>query len=198
MLIFTIPLSKNIDYVLMIWLGEVPKYTSAFVVLTLMDSLIAALNNPLLYGVLAAGKIKVYEIVMSSMCMLTLVINYGMLSLGLTPVYVYIALLIFRIFVMFSLVWQSKIYGLKWRDFIKYVAVRVVITTTVCVFIAVIVDFSFISSDFLKFLMETGIIVLLNGCVIFMIGFSQVERKTILTVIKTKILPKINVKAREK
>lgn len=198
MLLFTIPLSKNIDYVLKIWLGEVPEYTSAFVVLTLMDSLIAALNNPLLYGVLAAGKIKVYEIAMSSMCMLTLVINYGMLSLGLSPVYVYIALLIFRFFVMFSLVWQSKIYGLKWRDFIKHVAVRVVITTTVCVFAAVIVDFSFINIDFLKFLMETGIIVLLNGCAIFMIGFSQIERKTILTVIKTKILPKINVTAREK
>ena len=147
---------------------------------------------------LAAGKIKVYEVIMSSMCMLTLVINYGMLRLGLTPVYVYIALLIFRIFVMFSLVWQSKIYGLKWRDFIKHVAVRVVITTIVCVFAAVIIDFSFISIDFLKFLMETGIIVLLNGCAIFIIGFSQVERKTILTVIKTKILSKINVTVREK
>lgn len=147
---------------------------------------------------LAAGKIKVYEVIMSSMCMLTLVINYGMLRLGLTPVYVYIALLIFRIFVMFSLVWQSKIYGLKWRDFIKHVAVRVIITTTVCVLVAVIVDFSSISIDFLKFLMETGIIVLLNGCAIFIIGFSQVERKTILTVIKTKILSKINVTVREK
>ena len=191
MLIFTISLSKNIDYILKIWLGEVPAYTSAFVVLTLMDSLIAALNNPLLYGVLAAGKIKVYEIVMSSMCMLTLIINYGMLSLGLTPVYVYIALLIFRILVTISLVWQSKTYGLKWGDFIIHVAIRVIITTVVCVVMAVIVDFFFISIVFLRFLMETGVIVLLNACAIFMIGFSVAERKSIITVIKTKVWPKI-------
>lgn len=194
MLIFTIPLSKNIDYVLKIWLGEVPEYTSAFVILTLMDSLIAALNNPLLYGVLAAGKIKVYEIVMSSMCMLTLIINYGMLSFGLTPVYVYIALLIFRICVMLSLVWQSKTYGLKWKDFIKYVAIRVTITTTICVVTAVIINFSFINIDFLGFFLETGVIVLLNACTIFMIGFSSVERKSIITVIKTKVLSKIKSK----
>lgn len=191
MLIFSIPLSKNIDYVLKIWLGEVPEYTSAFVILTLMDSLIAALNNPLLYGVLAAGKIKVYEIVMSSMCMLTLLINYVILGLGFTPVYVYIALLIFRIFVMLSLVWQSKIYGLKWRDFLTQVAIRIIITTTICFFVAVIVDFSFIGINLLSFLMETGVIVVLNGCAIFMIGFSHAERTSIINAIKTKIFSRI-------
>ena len=191
MLILSIPLIKNIDYVLKIWLVEVPEYTSVFVVLTLMDSLIAALNNPLLYGVLAAGQIKVYEIVMSSMCMLTLIINYKMLSLGFTPVYVYIALVIFRFFVMLSLIWQSKTYSLKWKDFIKFVAIRVVITTAVCIVVAWGVNFSFIGIPFLRFLIETGIIVLLNGCAIFMIGFTGAERKTTIFVIKTKALPKI-------
>lgn len=56
---------------------------------------------------------------------------------------------------------------------------------------AVIINFSFINIDFLRFLIETGVIVLLNGCAIFMLGFSQVERKSIITVVKTKVLPKI-------
>ena len=191
MLILSVPLIKNIDYVLYIWLGEVPKYTNLFVAFTLMDSLLAALNNPLLYGVLATGKIKVYEIVMSSMCILSLPINYWLLSLGITPAYVYIVIVIIRFLIMLLLVWQSKTYGLKWKSFFSNVAIRVIITTVVCVVAAVIVDFSFISIEFLRFLIETGVIVLLNGCTIFMIGFSGTERNTILTVIKTKVFPKI-------
>ena len=160
--------------------------------------MIAALNNPLLYGVLATGQIKVYEIVMSLMCVLSLPINYWLLSLGITPAYVYIVIIIIRILILLSLIWQSKTYGLKWKDFISHVAIRVILTTAICVAAAVIVDFSFISIGILRFLVETGVIVLLNGCAIFMIGFSGAERKTILFVIKTKILQKINVTGREK
>lgn len=191
MLILSVPLIKNIDYVLAIWLGEVPEYTNLFVAFTLMDTLIAALNNPLIYGVLATGQIKIYEIVMSSMCILSLPINYWLLDLGIAPAYVYIVIVIVRLLIMLCLVWQSKTYGLKWMDFIKYVAIRVVVTTVLCVLVAIVINFSFISIAFLRVLLETGVIILLNGCVIFMVGFSDAERKAILTVIKTRVLPKI-------
>lgn len=191
MLILSVPLIKNIDYVLEIWLGEVPDYTNLFVVFTLIDSLIAALNNPLLYGVLATGQIKVYEIVMSSLCILSLPINYWLLSLGITPAYVYIVIVLIRFLIMLLLVGQSKTYGLKWRDFISNVAMRVIVTTVGCIAVAVIVNFSFISIGFLRFLIETGVIVILNGCAIYLVGFSNAERKTIIYVIKTKVWPKI-------
>ena len=190
MLILSVPLIKNIDYVLAIWLGKVPEYTNVFVALTLMDSMIAALNNPLLYGILATGQIKVYEIVMSVMGVLSLPINYWLLSFGITPAYVYIVIVVLRFLIMLSLVWQSKMYGLRWRDFITHVAVRVVITTVICVAIAMFTNLSFISIAFLRFIIVTGIIVFLNGCVIFMIGFSKDERKIVINIIKTKVLPK--------
>lgn len=190
MLLLSVPLIKNIDYVLHIWLGEVPEYTNLFVIFTLMDSLISALNNPLLYGVLATGQIKVFEIVMSSLCILSLPVNYWLLSLGIPPAYVYIVIVLIRFLIMLSLVWQSKSYGLRWKDFILYVAVRVIIATSICVATAFLVNFSFINIDFLKFIMETGVIVLLNGCAIFMIGFPSTERKAIISVIKRKILSK--------
>lgn len=191
MLILSVPLIKNIDYVLAIWLGEVPAYTNLFVTFTLMDSLLAALNNPLLYGVLATGQIKVYEIVMSLICILSLPINYWLLNMGITPAYVYIVIVIIRFLVMLSLVWQSKTYGLKWREFIYHVAIRVLITTAICVIAAVIVNFSFIGITFLEFLMETVVIVLISGCAIFLVGFSGEERRIVLSIIKTKIMPKI-------
>lgn len=192
MLILSVPLIKNIDYILRIWLGEVPAYTNVFVVLTLMDSLIAALNNPLLYGVLATGKIKVYEIVMSAMCLLCLAAIYGILSIGITPAYVYMVIVVLRFLITLTLVWQSKTYGLKWGEFIKKVAVRVLIVTLVCMIIAKTVSFSSVNTAFLKFLLETGIIVILNTSVTFLIGFSGDERNKIITILKTKVMAKFS------
>ena len=190
MLIFSVPLIKNIDYVLAVWLGEVPIYTNVFVVLTLMDSLIAALNNPLLYGILATGQIKTYEIVMSSMCTLTLPLNYFLLNYGVTSEYVYVVLLVLRFFIMILLVWQSKTYGLRCKDFVTHVVTRIAITTILCVVAALAITFTFIRIDILRFLLETGVIVFLNGSLIFLIGFSSTEKRMIISIIKTKLLPK--------
>lgn len=192
MLVLSVPLIKNIDYILSIWLGEVPGYTNVFVVLTLMETLIVALMNPLLYGVLATGKIKVYEIVMSSMCILALPVIYVILSIGITPAYVYIVIVVLRLLIMLILVWQSKMYGLKWGEFAKKVAVRVVVVTLASVFIGKIVNFSSVTFAFLKFLLESGVVVVLNICVIFLIGFSRGEREKIITILRSKVIARFS------
>lgn len=186
MLIFSVPLIKNVDYVLAVWLGEVPEYTNVFIVLTLVESMLSALNNPLLYGVLAAGKIRVYEIAMSSMSILSLPVIYGMLSLGAEPPSVYVVMVVLRLLIMLSLVWQSKTYGLRWRDFAAEVAARAVTVTITCAMIACVVDLSCINIAFLKFLTESGLIVILNGCVIFFAGFSREERNVMASVVMAK------------
>lgn len=188
MLVISVPLIKNIDYILSIWLGEVPGYTNVFVVLTLMDTLLVALMNPLLYGVLATGKIKVYEIVMSSICILALPVIYGILSIGITPAYVYIIIVVLRFLITLILVWQSKTYGLRWGGFVKKVAVRVLVVTLVCMFIAIIVNFASVKFAFLKFMLETGLIVVLNICVIFLIGFSRDEKEKIIAILTSKVI----------
>ena len=192
MLIFSIPLIKNIDYVLYIWLGEVPFYTNVFIILTLVDSLLSALNNPLLYGVLAAGKIKVYEIVMSSMSILSLPVIYGILSLGVVPPYVYVVMVVLRFFIMLSLVWQSKTYGLRWKDFVVNVVSRILPATFLCVIVARIVNLPSINMPFVEFLLESIVIVAINGCVIFFTGFSSDEKKMVVAIVKTKMAAKVS------
>lgn len=196
MLILSVPLIKNIDYVLSIWLGDVPLYTNLFVIFTLMESLIVALNNPLLYGVLATGQIRAYEITLSVMCICSLPINYILLGSGITPAYVYIVMVVVRFFITLALLWQSKLYGLRWRDFIYHVAIRVVITTIACIAVAYIVDFNFINFRFLRFIIETIIIVVLNGCSIFLIGFPKSEKERMLSILKIWILSIIRARKR--
>ena len=188
MLIITIPLAKNIEYILHLWLGEdVPAYTNIFVVLTLIDSLIVALNNPLLYGVLAVGKIKVYEILLSLVCLSALPVIYWILHIGFSPAYVYVILVVVRFFIFLSLLWQSKQYGLTWFDFFKQVLLQVIICSVICFFFANGINLIEIENQFFRFISESSIITIFNLIVVVFIGLVKDERRKVLFYIQSKL-----------
>ena len=62
MLLILLPLCGNIDYVLGLWLVDVPAHTANFVVLVLLYSLLDGILTPIAIGVFAQGEIKAYEI----------------------------------------------------------------------------------------------------------------------------------------
>lgn len=86
LLILVVPISFNIDYLLKLWLTDVPPYTSVFCILLFVYSLIDAIQSPLTYLITATGKIKVYEIWLSAILILNLPISYCLLKAGI-PVY---------------------------------------------------------------------------------------------------------------
>lgn len=187
MLIISVPLIKNIDYVLALWLGEVPEYTTIFVAMTLMEAMVVAIGNPLIYGVLAAGDIKNYEIALTIVCLAELPVSYGTLSAGFSPVYVYVVIIMVRFIILWLLVWQSKTYEMRVGDFIWNVGVRAAAVTVICVAIAWIIHFDVIEIAFLKFLLETAVVVALNGAVIGFIGFTGDERGKAIAVVRKRI-----------
>lgn len=190
-LILSLPLIKNIDYVLTLWLDKVPEYTVVFIILTLVDSLFVALNNPLLYGVLAVGKLKVYEITMSAISILCLPVIFVILDFGAALTYAYFVIIVARIFITFALIWQSKTYDLNWGEFYTNVVAKILPATLICVVITKLFTLPTINIAFLDFLLESSVIVTLQAVIIFFVGFSKQERTTILTVLKAKILVKM-------
>ena len=188
MLVLSLPIIKNIDYILQIWLGEVPAYTNIFIILTLIDSMIASLNNPLLYGVLACGQIKIYEIVMSSMCILCMPIIYGILYIGAIPVYVYIVIVVLRFLITLILIWQSKIYGLRWEDFLYNVGIRVLAVTFISISAGGLISFDIFKFEFLNFFVESGILFIFTGIITFSIGLTKPEKIILVKLVKSKAL----------
>lgn len=182
-----VPLIKNIDYVLQIWLGEVPIYTSIFVAMTLVNTMISAMANPLIYGVLAAGDIKYYEIALTLVCLAELPVSYAVLDLGFSPVYVYFLLVIVQFIILWLLVYHSKTYGMTLIEFISNVLLRSMIVIAICVGIALLVNFSLIDIAFLRFLLETVVIVALNGLTIMLVGFTKDERSKVIEAVKSKV-----------
>ena len=87
MSLFVIPICVNIDYVLHLWLGKVPEYTSIFVIIILIASTFYSASKTLTIGIQATGNIKVFQIGISIIMLLELPIAYLLLKNGYAPYY---------------------------------------------------------------------------------------------------------------
>ena len=87
MAIITVPIIVNIDFLLGIWLKDVPEYTSSFVVITLLASILYASSKTLTIAIQAGGDIKVFQVGISIIMLLEIPIAYILLKLGFKPYY---------------------------------------------------------------------------------------------------------------
>ncbi len=85
LIMVTIPLAFNIDFVLKVWLKTVPEMSGIFCILTLCNGILNALSAPLNFTVMASGKIKWFQIVTSLVYLSDLIILYALFSLGFPP-----------------------------------------------------------------------------------------------------------------
>lgn len=114
------------DFVLNLWLMEVPPYAPVFLRLAIIYSCFQALSNPLYIGMLATGNIKTYQIVMSLLYVSSFIACYILFKLGFGPEYGYIstiAAIVLAVFVRLHLL-QTMIDGFSARDYFKYVILK--------------------------------------------------------------------------
>lgn len=88
-LIVVVPFLFNTQYLLELWLNQVPKYLVKFVQLALIILLVDCLSNPLMTGIQATGKVKAYQVVVSISVFLNLPISYYLMKYWPEPQGVY-------------------------------------------------------------------------------------------------------------
>lgn len=100
MLFLMFPLLVNLDFVLNIWLVEVPKYTKEFIILIATSSILSLQTNPLNVIAESANRLKYYNIVNSIYTLLQIIVSYVILRL-LQDVYVVFWIQIVSDFILF-------------------------------------------------------------------------------------------------
>ena len=93
LLLFTVvcPIFFNIEFILQLWLGaNIPQYTADFCRLILICLLIDSLAAPLWASINATGKIRLYQICISSSILSNIIISFIFLKMGYPPVSVFI------------------------------------------------------------------------------------------------------------
>lgn len=98
--IVAMPLLVETEWVINLWLGEVPAYAVTFTRLLMIDTLITALNSGISNIIFASGKIRMYQLIINTLRLLSIVGAYFILKAGfpsytLLMVYIFFSVLIF-------------------------------------------------------------------------------------------------------
>lgn len=120
-----IPVILEIDYVLKLWLGEVPPYTASFVKISVICSLIYRSNTMVDNGINAAGYVKQLNTMSIPIYLLTLPLVYMALKLGGGPVVAYWFASIPAVLSFVCNLWiLSKYTGFPGMRFLVHVVIR--------------------------------------------------------------------------
>lgn len=85
MLIPALPILLDTELILTIWLGELPAYTVIFSQLMIINALIESINSGISSAVNATGNIKYFQIILSTIVLLSLPISYFLFKAGFPP-----------------------------------------------------------------------------------------------------------------
>ena len=85
LLLLSLPIIINAQYILTLWLGIVPNHTVSFVQLVLIFAMSESLAGPLVTAMLATGNIRNYQLVVGGLQMMNLPISCLFLEMGWIP-----------------------------------------------------------------------------------------------------------------
>lgn len=173
------PVVFNIDFLLNVWLGDsVPAYTAQFCALTLLYTLTETLSAPLWMTVQATGKIRTYQLVISSLIFLNIILSYCFLSLGFSPVVVLeIKCCLDLTYLVARLLFMRRMVHLSLRQFGREVLfpVMVVSALSLCV-IYPVSEFVCWRNGWTELLATTGVFWGAMAVVMWLFGLTATEK----------------------
>ena len=102
LLIFTVPIVCEADYILHLWLKTVPEYAPIFLRLMLFGTLMTLLGNTMLTAIFATGKIRKYQLAVTIVGCFVFPLTWLAFRMGLPPettYYIYIVIYFLLVFV---------------------------------------------------------------------------------------------------
>ena len=175
--IFILPIWLRTDYVLALWLKEVPETTVAFIHGSLFYALLGTLHNPLWMATLAVGEIKKPVFYGGTVFMLALPASYVLLYFGFPAAVIYPALIFSRFgFLSILYIHVNRHVGLKLTDCFRQVIVPCTAVLTLSYLIMRYVNTLF-PQNFISLAAVSGLCLLLLAVLIWTIGIRASERE---------------------
>lgn len=183
------PLFIDIEFVLKIWLGEYPDYTPIFLRIVLIETIIKFMANPVVTVTHAGGKLKMPNLTGGITIMCAIPISYIMLRLGASAVSVFILnIILYMIEAYFNSYYAQKYTGFSQKRFYVEVYGRVIPV----LLLTLVLSFFFshyivIKSEWIKFVADSSIAVVISALAIFYVGMKKEERLMVVSFIKKRI-----------
>lgn len=190
LLALSLPIILKMDFILHLWLKEVPDYTTGFCQLVLVSSLVSTLSNLLAQVARAYGKIRNYQIIVSIFLFLNFPLSYIVLKFGGSPLstmFVNIGINAMLLFVRLRL--TNRMIQMTYGSFIRNVLFPVIIVTAVALVIPLTIYFM-LDNSIISFIIVCLVSFVSVGVSTYALGMNAYERLYILAAI-SKIITKI-------
>ena len=189
MLLFvSLPIIVNIDFILSVWLKEIPDRTTIFVVLTMIFTMVESLSNPLITAQQATGKMRNYQLLVGGINLLNIPVSYIFLSHGANPeVFLYVAIILSFVCLaarLFMIRLNTVFVILK---FIQQVILNCFLVTTLSLVIPLSMS-SFFKNSWLSFILLSFICLLSTLIMIYFVGCNKDEK----SMIKSRVVVLLN------
>ena len=185
--IILLPILLQTEFILHLWLGEVPEYSVIFVQLLAIVAVINALNNPMYVSISAIGSLKKITSLTSSLSMLAIPTAYLLLKQGYTMEVVVKVILATTIIVyIIHIIYMKRSIGLSIIKFItsSLFPILLIIPLT---FLPIHFFAGRLNKGFSSFITITIVSLLLNCIVIFFAGLKSNERTLLIRYINKTI-----------
>lgn len=182
MFIVGLPLVRDMQYVLQIWLKEVPDYTSIFSILIIIDTVIGCITDPILTAIQATGRIKRYQIIVGGICLLNLPISYVALRIFQASIVPYIVSIVISVVILVARIYFAhKQISIMISDYVKRVIVPIAFVLT----ISSLLSFGFIkpADNILTLIKNVFLSLLISVPAVFVFGLSKEEKQILVSVI---------------
>jgi O-antigen/teichoic acid export membrane protein len=179
-----LPILFNTEYLMGVWLKDVPEHASLFVKLFLVFALSESISNPLITAMLATGRIRNYQLAVGGLQLLNIPVSYVCLKIGAMPeITVVVAIIISQICFFVRLLMLKKMIGLETGRYLREVYLNVIAVTIVSLVVPMLV-FRSLPSDFIGFCASVTICVLSALVSVFFVGFRCEERKELINYVR--------------
>ena len=192
MLIIVVPIIMEIDNILKLWLRNVPEHTATFTRLCLCGSLIMTLGNSLYTGIIASGKIRKYQIIITIAGAWVFPLTYLAFKLGMPAESAYIIYNIVYFLLLIIRAYLAKgIINLNMRQYIQDVILKAIYIAAIVSIPPLSITFLF-EESILRTFIAGPLVLLTTITIIYFIGLDKSER-TLINITVKKYIKKIHL-----
>lgn len=187
LLLFSLPFMFETDFILRIWLKEVPDHTAAFIRLSFIASMMTVIGKTGFTACMATGNIRKYVLVLSSVGISTFFLTWIAFELGM-PVeacYVIFAIVYFVVEVL-RLYLMKELLDFPPILFVNQVVKYIALVTLVSIIVPFVLYY-IMPESLLRFIIVSLACVISTSLSIMFLGLTSSERDTVLSSIKERI-----------
>ena len=168
------------EWILHLWLGEIPPFATTFCVLIVIDNVVLSFNSGISNLIFASGKIALYQVLINSLRLLSIICAYFVLKSGFPAQSLLITYIVFSVVVVVCTQWCLH----KTLNYDNSLLIKQSYLPSLCITLLMLPVFFIRPSIHPSIIIVFAIIYLL--ILDFTIGLSSKERAFLLKKIKQK------------